>query len=160
MLQSTLARSGALATASLVSACLLICASFSGTASGQGNLATLPGLTELQQPTATAVNKACIQFGPAGFVADPNGTPVQRLYYTCRVMVQTANQLAGSGATANSLNIPNDQLRTGVQAVSDVQGNAQKQMSVEASKMNLLGGRLLDLRGGSRGFVVGQDGGS
>jgi uncharacterized protein with beta-barrel porin domain len=73
-------------------------------------------------------------------------------------MVQTANQLAGSGSTANSLNIPNGQLRTGVQAVSPVQMNAQKQMSVEASKMNLVGSRLLDLRGGARGFVVGLNG--
>ena len=60
--------------------------------------------------------------------------------------------------TANSLGITNDQLRTGVQAVSPVQMNAQKQMSVEASKMNLVGSRLLDLRGGARGFVVGLNG--
>jgi uncharacterized protein with beta-barrel porin domain len=59
---------------------------------------------------------------------------------------------------ANSLNISNDQLRTGVQAVSPVQMNAQKQMSVEASKMNQVGSRLLDLRGGARGLVVGLNG--
>ena len=137
---------------------------FSGSCLGQvtpgsnGNLATLSGLTELQQPTATAVNVACVQFGPKGFVANPDGTLQERLYYSCRAMVQTANQLAGSGATASSLNIPNGQLRTGVQAVSPVQMNAQKQMNVEAAKINQVGSRLLDLRGGARGFVVGLNG--
>ncbi len=36
--------------------------------------------------------------------------------------------------------------------------NAQKQMNVEASKMNLVASRLLDLRGGTRGMVVGLNG--
>jgi outer membrane lipase/esterase len=130
----------------------------SGTAAGQGNLATLPGLTDLQQPTATAVNTACVKFGTSGLVPNPSGTPEERLFYSCRVMVQTANKLQGSGATGLSLNIDNPQLRTGVQAVSDVQGNAQKQISSEAAKINLIGSRLLDLRSGARGFVVGVNG--
>ena len=134
-------------------------ATFSGAATGQGNLATLPGLTELQQPTATAVNVACVQFAPNGYLPNPNGTPTERLFYTCRVMVQSANQLAGSGPTAASLNISNEQLRTGVQAISAVQANAQKQIGSEAAKTNLLGARLLDLRSGSRGMVVGVNGG-
>ena len=148
----------------LIGACLS-----SGAALGQGNLATLPNLTDLQQPTATAVNTACVQFkgrsdaNPTDPALKPslNGSLEQKLFYTCGVMVQTANQLQGSGATGQSLNITNDQLRTGVQAVSPVQMNAQKQMSTEASKMNLLGGRLLDLRGGARGFVIArEDGGA
>jgi uncharacterized protein YhjY with autotransporter beta-barrel domain len=148
-----------------IASCVAVLASVSGSSLGQGipgsngNLATLPGLTELQQPTATTVNEVCGQFLQSpGYKPDPSGTPQQRLFYSCGVMVQTANQLAGSGSTANSLNIPNGQLRTGVQAVSPVQMNAQKQMSVEASKMNLVGSRLLDLRGGARGFVVGLNG--
>jgi uncharacterized protein with beta-barrel porin domain len=156
MRTTTLQQSGRVVAA--IASCVAVLASFSEAALGQGNLATLPGLTELQQPTATAINVACVQFAPHGYVANPNGTPAERLFYSCRVMVQTANQLAGSGPTANSLNIPNSQLRTGVQAVSPVQMNAQKQMSVEASKMNQVGSRLLDLRGGARGFVVGLNG--
>jgi outer membrane lipase/esterase len=127
-----------------------------------GNLATLPGLTELQQPTATAVNVVCAQFSApnSGYVASPTGTPEQKLFYSCRVMVQTANQVnpAVPGSTANSLNISNDQLRTGVQALSPVQMNAQKQKSVEAAKASQIGTRLLDLRGGARGFTVGMNG--
>jgi outer membrane autotransporter protein len=141
-----------------IAAGLAVLAGFSEAAFGQGNLATLPGLTPLQQPTATAVNAACVQFAPAGYVPNPGGTPAERLFYSCRVMVQTANQLAGSQPDAASLNISNAELRTGVQAVSAVQMNAQKQMSVEAAKMNLLGARLLDIRGGARGFMVSRNG--
>ena len=151
-------RRGALHGSAFAAALLSGIAAFSGSASGQGNLARLPGLTELQQPTATAVNVACVQFGPNGYVANPNGTLAERLFYTCRVMVQTANQLAGSGATANSLNISNPDLRTGVQAASAVQANAQKQIGTEAAKANMIGSRLLDLRGGARGLVVGLNG--
>ncbi len=130
-----------------------------------GNLARLPNLTELQQPTATAVNQVCAQFtdpkfNTGGVVAKADGTDVQKLYYTCRVMVQTANDLTpgNTSPTANSLKITNPELRRGVQAVSPVQMNAQKQIGVEALKMNAIGARLLDVRGGARGLVVGLNG--
>src|SRR6266480_752816 len=48
--------------------------------------------------------------------------------------------------------------RAGCQAIAPVQMNAQKQISVESSKMSLVGSRLLDLRGGARGVVVGMNG--
>jgi outer membrane autotransporter protein len=140
-------------------------AAFAQAPGSSGSLATLPGLTDLQHPTATAVNVVCANFNlnvpNGGVVPDPNGTPQQRLYYTCRVMVQTANQINPAfqnQPTANSLNISNDQLRTGVQAVSPVQMNAQKQKSVEAAKASQIGTRLLDLRSGARGFTVGMNG--
>ena len=82
-----------------------------------------------------------------------SGTPEQRLWSSCRKMVQTANQLAGSSTgTANSLGLTNEELRTGVQAVAPVQMNAQKQMTTEASRNNIVFSRLLDLRGGGRGI--------
>jgi uncharacterized protein YhjY with autotransporter beta-barrel domain len=154
---------------SLVWASVLVGVSLASGASLGQNLAKLPGLTDLQQPTASAVNTVCVKFGarsalnPSDTTLQPNsnGSQEQRLYYSCRAMVQTANQINPVPGTSPpigaSLNITNDQLRTGVQAVSPVQMNAQKQMSTEASKMNLLGGRLLDLRGGARGFVVARD---
>src|SRR5207253_8509118 len=46
----------------------------------------------------------------------------------------------------------------GIQAIAPVQANAQKQISVESSKMSLVGSRLLDLRSGARGLVVGMNG--
>jgi uncharacterized protein with beta-barrel porin domain len=57
-----------------------------------------------------------------------------------------------------NLKISDDELKRGIQAIAPVQMNAQKQISVEASKMTLVGSRLLDLRAGSRGFVVGANG--
>ena len=144
----------------LVTGCIGTIGGLPRIAFAQGNLATLPDLTELQAPVAAAVNQACVKFAPAGYVANPNGTPAERLFYTCRVMVQTANQLAGATGptTANSLGISNEQLRTGVQAIAPVQMNAQKQIGNEAAKINLVGARLLDLRSGARGFVVGENG--
>jgi len=141
-----------------VGACLTILAMGSWPVFAQGNLARLDGLTELQQPTATAVNVVCANFVANGYAANLNGTPEERLFWSCRAMVQSANQLAGSGPTSNSLDISNEQLRTGVQAVSPVQMNAQKQIGMEASKMNQLSSRLLGVRGGMRGFVVGANG--
>jgi len=152
----TLGRS--LRAIALVAGCIGAIGALPRAALAQGNLATLPGLTELQAPVAEAVNRACVQFAPAGYVANPAGTPAERLFYTCRLMVQTANDLADSGPTANSLGISNEQLRTGVQAIAPVQMNAQKQIGNEAAKINLVGARLLDLRAGARGFVVGQNG--
>ena len=83
-----------------VASCFAFVAVLSGTSAGQpipgtnGNLSTLPGLTELQQPTATGVNQVCGQFvRDRPYTADANGTPQQRLFYTCRVMVQTANKI-------------------------------------------------------------------
>jgi hypothetical protein len=67
-------------------------------------------------------------------------------------MVQTANQLAGKGSTANSLGLSEGEVLTGVQAVAPVQMNAQKQMTTEASRNNMVFSRLLDLRGGARGM--------
>jgi len=56
------------------------------------------------------------------------------------------------------LRISPDQLKRGIQAIAPVQMNAQKQISVESSKMSMVGSRLLDLRGGARGLVVGMNG--
>jgi outer membrane autotransporter protein len=119
------------------------------------NLPNVPGYTPVQQPTADAVQSVCSQFvGNVPTYGPPNdaGTPQQRLFSSCRKMVQTANQLVGSGPTANSLGLSNDELRNGVQAIAPVQMNAQKQMSAEASRNNIVLSRLLDLRGGARGF--------
>jgi outer membrane autotransporter protein len=131
-----------------------------GTAVSAQSLPFVPGYTPVQQPTADAVQKVCASFAanaPEFGAPNDNGTPQQRLWSSCRKMVQTANQLVGVGNTANSLNLSNDELRTGVQAVAPVQMNAQKQMSAEASRNNIVFSRLLDLRGGVRGLSLSID---
>lgn len=125
------------------------------------NLANFPGLTEVQQPVASAIQVVCARFAPGGYVANPVGTPAERLFFTCRSMVQTANDLTPGNTlpTGASLKITSEQLRVAVQAVGPVQMNAQKQLSIETSKANLLLTRLVDLRSGARGVLSGSNGG-
>jgi outer membrane lipase/esterase len=119
-----------------------------------GNLPQIPNQTPVQQPTSNVVQSVCNSFvanAPTFGAPSDTGTPEQRLWSSCRKMVQTANQLAGKGSTANSLGLSEGELLTGVQAVAPVQMNAQKQMTTEASRNNMVFSRLLDLRGGARG---------
>src|SRR5205814_8948427 len=102
----------------------------------------VPGLTALQTPTAIAVQPLCPQL-PA---PNPNGTLTERLSYSCTSMVVTAlvNQGKAPASSPFNLNISDNELKRGIQAISPVQMNAQKQSSVESSKMSLVGARLLD----------------
>jgi len=119
-------------------------------------LPTTPGLTELQQPIANAIDFVCPKLPPP----NPTGTPIQRLSYSCSAMVVTSYvQQNGQNPPFDpngtlDLRISNEQLRTLVQASGPVQMNAQKQLSTTSARMNLLVGRLFDLRGGARGFSV------
>ncbi len=119
-------------------------------------LPNTPGLTELQQPVAEAIMTLCPQLPPP----NPNGTLTQKLSNSCTLMVVTAayNQGLPGFPPQFNLQISNEQLATGIQAAAPVQMNAQKQMSTEGAKMNMIGSRLLDLRSGTRGFVVGLNG--
>ena len=124
-------------------------------------LPTLPGLTALQQPVANAIDVVCpnLLFN-VNVTPNANGTPIERLTNSCTAMVVTSAYLQGNmQLPANfDLKITNDQLRTGLQASAPVQMNAQKQISIQASKNNLLTGRLFDLRAGARGFSVSLNG--
>jgi outer membrane autotransporter protein len=154
-------RASALAAATLAAATLAAAPWAVGqtTTPPAGNLANLPGLTELQQPGAAYVQRVCGGLAANGtqppVTSGPAGSGPERLFYSCRVLVQSANDLADSGATAFSNGNTNPQLRTAVQATEAVQMNAQKQKSSEAARQSLLAARLLDLRSGSRGFVAG-----
>lgn len=138
-------------------AALAAAALLAGAPAAAQGLPHVPGYTAVQQSTANAVQAVC-----SGFVANvatygaasDTGTPEQRLFSSCRKMVQTANAIVGSGVTANSLGLSDDDLRTAVQAIAPVQMNAQKQMTAEASRHNVVFSRLLDLRGGARGLSL------
>jgi outer membrane lipase/esterase len=136
---------------------LALCAGYAGLASGQiAGLPSVSGITELQRPVADAVQFLCPQL-PA---PNPSGTLTERLSNSCTLMVVTSlvNQNKVSPGNPFNLGISDDQLKRGIQAIAPVQANAQKQISVEASKMSLVGSRLLDLRGGAQGLVVGLNG--
>ena len=141
-----------------VAGCALV-ATHAVTVAAQG-LPSVPGLTELQQPVATTLQSVCLAINGAA-IANPNGTPTERLGNSCSKMVFSAfnNQPPGPPIPPQfNLMISNDQLATGVQAIAPVQANAQKQISTEASKMNVIGARLLTVRGGTRGLVLGLNG--
>ena len=151
----------------VMTGCVVLCAGYAGLAAGQG-LPSVPGITELQKPVASTVQTVCIALNglggkPALATPNPNGTPAERLSNSCTLMVSTAffNQGTPPPFDPNgnfNLKITDDQLKRGIQAIAPVQANAQKQISVEASKMSLVGSRLLDLRGGARGLVIGMNG--
>src|SRR5262249_45456963 len=82
----------------------------------------------------------------------------QRLAFSCTQMVVSAGSNQGNQLPQQfNLDVSNPTLATGLQAISPVQMNAQKQIGVESGKMNIIGTRLLDLRSGVRGFVVGTN---
>lgn len=117
----------------------------------------LPGTyTELQRPVADGILKVCANLTKGlGVVPNANGTPTQRLTNACSTMVNTAR---ATGNPALDLKLSSSQLATAVQAIAPVQANAQKQINTEAMKMNAIGARLLNLRGGARGQVLAMNG--
>lgn len=120
----------------------------------------LPGTyNELQRPVADGILRVCANLVTGlGTVRNPSGTPVQRLANACSMMVNTAKVAAGvPGAAAFDLKLSPGEIATALQAIAPVQANAQKQISTEAAKMNVVGARLLNLRGGARGMVLGMN---
>ena len=153
--------------AAAMTASLVLCGGYAGIAAGQG-LPSVPGITELQKPVADTVQTVCIALNGLGGKPpiagpNPNGTPAERLSNSCTLMVSTAFFNQGTPPPFDpkgvfNLKISDDQLKRAIQAIAPVQANAQKQISVESSKMSLVGARLLDLRSGARGVVVGLNG--
>lgn len=122
----------------------------------------LPGsYNELQRPVANGVFRTCANLvGGLGVKPIATGTPTERLANACSLMVNTArfaNGVAG-GNPAFDLKLGNSELATAIQAIAPVQANAQKQISTESLKMNAIGARLLNLRGGARGVMLGMNG--
>jgi outer membrane autotransporter protein len=147
---------------------VLLCAGYAASVAGQGLIST-PGNTEVQQPTAEAIQSVCVQLNGlqspgAPVIANPGtGSPQARLSNSCTLMVSTAFFNQGTPPPFDptgkfNLRISDAELRKATQDIAPVQMNAQKQTNVEASKMNLVGVRLLDLRAGARGFTVSENG--
>lgn len=126
-----------------------------------GALFTLPGQTPLQQATSTPLQNVCLDLTAPTTPPPAPGSNTARLINSCSRMVASASFAQPDpilGLAAFNLNLTNEQVRTGVQAIAPVQANAQKQISTEASKMNTIGTRLLAVRGGARGVVLGVNG--
>ncbi len=116
--------------------------------------------TPLQQPVANGIFRTCRNLiGGLGVKPTATGTPTERLANACSLMVQTARLANGlPGNAAYDLKLTNSEVATAIQAIAPVQANAQKQISTETMKMNAIGARLLNLRGGARGLVLALNG--
>ncbi len=123
------------------------------------NLPVVPGLTEIQQPVAAAIDSACIGLTGKGTART---TEEGKLWTSCRKMVQTANVLAGGAASSNpeSLGLTIEQLRDAVQAVGHEEVAINGRSAVEAAGGGAIGIRLFALRNGARGFGVADAGAS
>lgn len=146
-----------------VAGCTLLSSHAAFVAAQVPGLPSVPDLTQLQQPVADTFQSVCVAItsGAGAVTPNPSGTPTERLANSCTKMVASAlnNQPSGNPFPPQfNLMISNEQLATGVQAIAPVQANAQKQIGTEASKMNAIGARLLTVRGGSRGVVLGLNG--
>lgn len=147
-----LGRSGAVLAGGMLVSC-------AGVVAAQG-LPSVPGLTALQQPVATQLQNVCIGLVP---ITNPT-VPTTQLLSSCSRMVASAFGNQGyfppgfEYLKAFDLKISNEEIGTGVQAIAPMQANAQKQIGTEAAKMNTVGARLLDVRGGARGVVLDLNG--
>lgn len=121
----------------------------------------LPGsYNALQRPVADGVFRTCANLvGGLGVRPVATGTPTERLANACSLMVNTARFANGvQGNASFDLKLSNSELQTSIQAIAPVQANAQKQIGTETVKMNAIGARLLNLRGGARGVMLGMNG--
>jgi uncharacterized protein with beta-barrel porin domain len=109
------------------------------------------GQTRLQQDTGDAVQFTCGGFVMAG--TQPGTVP---LFDTCRAMVHTANELTGSGATADSLGLNEDELAASLQQIATEEFGSTESMATEIStdKTANVITRLNDIRAGARGFSL------
>jgi len=82
---------------------------------------------------------------PCSVPGTPSGTLTDRLRWSNNVLY------------FNGLGLSPDTRATGLQAVAPVQMNAQKQIGVTKAGFETISARLLNLRGGARGFVVSQN---
>lgn len=136
---------------------LLLAASFSAGAQPvppTGNLANFPNLSETHRPIAIAVQRTCSGLGAA---TNRSGEQ-QKLFESCRRMVQTANEIAGSGPKDHSLGIGADALKTALLAVGHEEVAIQGRSATETAGNNAVGVRLFALRSGARGFGMAAGG--
>ncbi len=81
-------------------------------------LGSTPGLSALQSATGTAVQTVCAGLAPTNSITVNPVNAEQDLFNQCNAMVQTGNQIQGSGATGNSLNLNSAELGGALQNVA------------------------------------------
>lgn len=119
-----------------------------------GELRNQPGLTPFQQSVAAAIDIACPKLVAAAATLDAAQTDLR---LRCTEMRQTANALQGSGGTAFSLGLSNQELADALGRVAPEEVGSQSQLGIDAgtNQARTIGARLSTLRGGARGFSLG-----
>ncbi len=112
-----------------------------------------PGQSSLQSNTGTGVQGVCPQLGALG---GARTTLQDDLFVNCRALVQTGNELNGSGATAFSLGLTNEELNGAIQQVAGEEVVAPRTMASKTfnGQQKNLTTRLAALRAGVKGFSV------
>ncbi|MEA3410264.1 MAG: autotransporter outer membrane beta-barrel domain-containing protein [Pseudomonadota bacterium] len=124
---------------------------------GAGQAATLgelPGQTGLQSATGDGITAVWRGYGPGGINARTEEE--KALFGICRSMVQNGNQVAGSGPTAFSLNLPVGELNGAIQNTATEEIAMTNQVTTRTSNgqvANIMG-RISELAAGAGGFSI------
>ncbi len=110
--------------------------------------------TGLQSTTGTAVQAVCGNFA-AGNPTPPPGSLQEDLFFRCREMVNTANDLDG-GAAPFTLDLTEQQLAAALQQLATEEIATPRTMATEtsANQLGTLAARLTALRAGATGFAA------
>lgn len=135
---------------------LIVGSSLVFTATADAALSGRSGSTQLQSNTGGSVDVICPQMGAAGGTQGALPADQQFLFETCRSLIQTANDIDGSGDSTFSLGLTNDQLNAALQQVAGEEALTARTFATETSAGQVanVGTRLAELRGGGRGFSV------
>lgn len=123
------------------------------------DLRAVPGLNEVQAPTAAAIETVCPQLAAMPADQRPPDTPVGDLFLRCREMIRTSNLIQQDGRpTSPNLgsDVSNADLRVALQAIAAEEMAAQARTAIEAAskgQANAIRGRLSALRAGAKGLA-------
>lgn len=125
-------------------------------------LGDTPGLTPLQSATGTAVQTVCVGLIPTNEITHTPETPEQDLFNQCGAMVQTGNEIQGSGSTGNSLGLDSAELGGALQnvATEEMGTPSRISMSTLSGQVAEINTHLFELHKISQGGGSGDEEGS
>ena len=113
------------------------------------------GHSQLQSRTGSAIQTTCGQLNTLHALTPLTGDRLD-LRTQCRAMVQTANDIDNTGATAESLGLTENELASGLQQIAGEEIAAPRTMASKTfnGQQRNLSARMAALRGGVRGFSI------
>jgi len=119
-------------------------------------LSSRPGQSQLQSNTGGSINVLCPQMAAAGGSAGTLPPDQQALFEACRRLVQTANDIDGSGSSGFSLGLNDGELNAALQQVAGEEGLTARSFTTETSSGQVanVGLRLTELRTGASGVSL------